>query len=199
MALFNTRRKRFEREAMVHADALYGTAMRLTRNPDSAQDLVQETYLQAFKHFDSLRPDSNLKAWLTRVMTNTFINQYRRKQVRYRSQELYDQDWMNERVGSTWARDAAKRPGQKIVDRFVRDKLNDAVAALPDPYRQVLLLADVEELAYKEVAKTLDIPIGTVMSRLHRARRKLRELLSEYAQIEGEAKVTEFTPRRRQG
>jgi RNA polymerase sigma-70 factor (ECF subfamily) len=184
---------------MVHADALYGTAMRLTRNPDSAQDLVQETFLKAFKHYDSLRPDSNLKAWLTRVLTNTFINQYRRKQVRQRSQELYDPDWMNERVGSNWARDVAKRPGQKVVDRFVRDKLNDAVAALPDPYRQVLLLADVEELAYKEVAETLDIPIGTVMSRLHRARRKLRELLSEFAQQEGEAKVTEFTPRRRQG
>jgi RNA polymerase sigma-70 factor (ECF subfamily) len=199
MALFSTRRQRFEREAMVHADALYGTAMRLTRNPDSAQDLVQETFLKAFKHYDSLRPDSNLKAWLTRVLTNTFINQYRRKQVRQRSQELYDPDWMNERVGSNWARDVAKRPGQKVVDRFVRDKLNDAVAALPDPYRQVLLLADVEELAYKEVAETLDIPIGTVMSRLHRARRKLRELLSEFAQQEGEAKVTEFTPRRRQG
>ena len=199
MALFSTRRQRFERDAMVYADALYGTAMRLTRNPDSAQDLVQETFLKAFKHYDSLRPDSNLKAWLTRVLTNTFINQYRRKQVRQRSQELYDPDWMNERVGSNWAREVAKRPGQKVVDRFVRDKLNDAVAALPDPYRQVLLLADVEELAYKEVAETLDIPIGTVMSRLHRARRKLRELLSEFAQQEGEAKVTEFTPRRRQG
>ena len=199
MAIFETRRRRFEREAMVHADALYGTAMRLTRDPDQAQDLVQETLLKAFKHFDGLRPDSNLKAWLTRVLTNTFINQYRRRKVRHRSQELYDPDWMNDRVGSNWARDAAKRPGQQVIDRFVREKLNSAVAELPEVYRQVLILADVEELAYKEVAETLDIPIGTVMSRLHRARRKLRESLSEFAEVTSETKVTAFTQRRKKG
>lgn len=199
MAIFNTKRRRFEQEAMTHIDALYGTAMRLTRDPDSAEDLVQETLLKAFKHYDSLRPDSNLKAWLTRVLTNTFINQYRRKQVRHRSQELYDPDWMNERVSSNWAHNAAKRPGQQVVDRFIRDKLSEAVAQLPDPYRQVLLLTDVEELAYKEVAEVLDIPIGTVMSRLHRARRKLRTMLSEYAQLDNDGKVTEFVPRRSQG
>lgn len=199
MAIFNTKRRRFEQEAMTHIDALYGTAMRLTRDPDSAEDLVQETLLKAFKHYDSLRPDSNLKAWLTRVLTNTFINQYRRKQVRHRSQELYDPDWMNERVSSNWAHNAAKRPGQQVVDRFIRDKLSEAVAQLPEPYRQVLLLTDVEELAYKEVAEVLDIPIGTVMSRLHRARRKLRTMLSEYAQLDNDGKVTEFVPRRSQG
>jgi len=199
MALFETRRRRFEREAMVHADALYGTAMRLTRDPDQAQDLVQETLLKAFKHFDGLRPDSNLKAWLTRVLTNTFINQYRRRKVRHRSQELYEPDWMNDRVGSNWARDAAKRPGQQVIDRFVREKLNSAVADLPEVYRQVLILADVEELAYKEVAETLEIPIGTVMSRLHRARRKLRESLSEFAEVAAETKVTTFTQRRKKG
>ena len=199
MAIFNTKRRRFEQEAMTHIDALYGTAMRLTRDPDSAEDLVQETLLKAFKHYDSLRPDSNLKAWLTRVLTNTFINQYRRKQVRHRSQELYDPDWMNERVSSNWAHHAAKRPGQQVVDRFIRDKLSEAVAQLPEPYRQVLLLTDVEELAYKEVAEVLDIPIGTVMSRLHRARRKLRTMLSEYAQLDNDGKVTEFVPRRSQG
>ena len=199
MALFETRRRRFEREAMVHADALYGTAMRLTRDPDQAQDLVQETLLKAFKHFDGLRPDSNLKAWLTRVLTNTFINQYRRRKVRHRSQELYEPDWMNDRVGSNWARDAAKRPGQQVIDRFVREKLNSAVADLPEVYRQVLILADVEELAYKEVAETLEIPIGTVMSRLHRARRKLRESLSEFAEVAAETKVTAFTQRRKKG
>ena len=199
MAIFNTKRRRFEQEAMTHIDALYGTAMRLTRDPDSAEDLVQETLLKAFKHYDSLRPDSNLKAWLTRVLTNTFINQYRRKQVRHRSQELYDPDWMNERVSSNWAHNAAKRPGQQVVDRFIRDKLSEAVAQLPEPYRQVLLLTDVEELAYKEVAEVLDIPIGTVMSRLHRARRKLRAMLSEYAQLDNDGKVTEFVPRRSQG
>ena len=199
MAFFKSKRRQFEREALVHVDALYGTAMRLTRNPDSAEDLVQETLLKAFKHYESLRPDSNLKAWLTRVLTNTFINQYRRKQVRHRSQEIHDPDWMNERVSSNWAHNAAKRPGQQVVDRFVRDKLNEAVAQLPEAYRQVLMLTDVEELAYKEVAEILDIPIGTVMSRLHRARRKLRVLLSEFAQLDQESKVTEFTPRRRQG
>ena len=199
MAIFNTKRRRFEQEAMTHIDALYGTAMRLTRDPDSAEDLVQETLLKAFKHYDSLRPDSNLKAWLTRVLTNTFINPYRRKQVRHRSQELYDPDWMNERVSSNWAHNAAKRPGQQVVDRFIRDKLSEAVAQLPEPYRQVLLLTDVEELAYKEVAEVLDIPIGTVMSRLHRARRKLRTMLSEYAQLDNDGKVTEFVPRRSQG
>ena len=199
MAIFSTKRRRFEQEAMTHIDALYGTAMRLTRDPDSAEDLVQETLLKAFKHYDSLRPDSNLKAWLTRVLTNTFINQYRRKQVRHRSQELYDPDWMNERVSSNWAHNAAKRPGQQVVDRFIRDKLSEAVAQLPEPYRQVLLLTDVEELAYKEVAEVLDIPIGTVMSRLHRARRKLRTMLSEYAQLDNDGKVTEFVPRRSQG
>ena len=199
MAIFNTKRRRFEQEAMTHIGALYGTAMRLTRDPDSAEDLVQETLLKAFKHYDSLRPDSNLKAWLTRVLTNTFINQYRRKQVRHRSQELYDPDWMNERVSSNWAHNAAKRPGQQVVDRFIRDKLSEAVKQLPEPYRQVLLLTDVEELAYKEVAEVLDIPIGTVMSRLHRARRKLRTMLSEYAQLDNDGKVTEFVPRRSQG
>ena len=133
------------------------------------------------------------------MLTNTFINQYRRKQVRHRSQELYDPDWMNERVSSNWAHNAAKRPGQQVVDRFIRDKLSEAVAQLPEPYRQVLLLTDVEELAYKEVAEVLDIPIGTVMSRLHRARRKLRTMLSEYAQLDNDGKVTEFVPRRSQG
>jgi RNA polymerase sigma-70 factor (ECF subfamily) len=196
MPLFETRRKRFEREAMVHVDALYGTAMRLTRNPDHAQDLVQDTLLKGFKNFDKLRADSNLKAWLTRVLTNTFINEYRRRKVRHRSQELYDADWMNERVGSAWGREAAKRPGQQVIDRFVRDKLSDAVEQLPEVYRQVLMLADVEEMPYKEVAEALEIPIGTVMSRLHRARRRLRETLSEYAQSFAEAKVTTFSPKR---
>jgi RNA polymerase sigma-70 factor (ECF subfamily) len=199
MAIFQTRRRRFEREAMVHADALYGTAMRLTRDPDQAQDLVQETLLKGFKHFDGLRPDSNLKAWLTRVLTNTFINEYRRRKVRHRSQELYEADWMNDRVGSNWAHDAAKRPGQRVLDRFMREKLNSAVAELPDVYRQVLILADVEELAYKEIAESLEIPIGTVMSRLHRARRQLRDKLSEFAETASETKVTDFSSRRQKG
>ncbi len=199
MARFKTRRQRFEEEAMSHLDSLYGTAMRLTRNPDQAQDLVQETLLKAFKNHERLRPDSNLKAWLTKVLTNTFINQYRKQQVRRRAQETFEPDWMNGRVGSSWGRNSAKRPGQQVVDRFVREELNEAVAELPEAYRQVLILADVEEMAYKEVAETLDVPIGTVMSRLHRARRRLRDKLSEYAEDMGETKVTTFEPRRQKG
>jgi RNA polymerase sigma-70 factor (ECF subfamily) len=199
MAIFSTRRSRFERDVMQHMDSLYGTALRLSRNDATAQDLVQETLLKAFQHYKRLAPDSNLRAWLTRVLTNTYINQYRRRRVAHKAQVLHDPDFMNSRVTSSWANGHARRGDAKLLDRFLGEALHDAVEKLPEAYRDVVLLADVEEMAYKEIADALEIPIGTVMSRLHRGRRLLRVALADYVDTVSDQKVTEFTPKRAQG
>ena len=174
--------RRFEAEALPLLDQLYGGALRMTRNPQDAEDLVQETYLKAYKSFHSFTPGTNLKAWLYRIMTNTFINSYRKNQRRPRTET------MAEITDYQLAQDNSNREARSAeslaLDRLGTQDILDALDSLPDEYREAVYLADVEGLAYKEIAEILDIPSGTVMSRLHRGRTKLRKMLSERVETE---------------
>ena len=175
------RAQRFERDAMPYLDQLYGAAMRLTRNPSDAEDLVQETFLRAFGAFDTFTDGTNLRAWLFRILTNTYINQYRKKQ-RQPFQSSADDlaDWQlheAESHTSTGLRSAE----DEALDRLTDADVVDAMAAIPEDFRLAVYLADVEGFSYKEIAEIMETPIGTVMSRLHRGRKLLRESLRDYA------------------
>lgn len=176
---------RFEEEALPMLDQLYGGALRMTRNPQDAEDLLQETYLKAYKSFKSYRPGTNLKAWLYRIMTNTYINTYRKKQrqpVEAPTEEITDyQLYTTSSHDSTGLESAEVVALENMPDGNITDALNE----LSDDYRMVVYLADVEGLAYKEIAEVMDTPIGTVMSRLHRGRKQLRGLLKDVAREQG--------------
>lgn len=175
----------FEAEALSYMDQLYAAAMRMTRNSADAEDLVQETYAKAFAGRDKFQPGTNLKAWLYRIQTNAFINTYRKKQREpLRSDAETVEDWQIARAAShqsgglASAEDAAL---MAIGDVDVRE----ALAQVPEDFRLAVYLCDVEGFSYKEIAEIMDTPVGTVMSRLHRGRKILRELLSEYAAERG--------------
>lgn len=176
---------RFERDALVYLDPLYSAALRMTKNAQDAEDLVQDTFARAFAAFRQYRPDTNLKAWLYRILTNTFINTYRKKQRQPQQTQSDDiEDWQiaaAESHTSTGLRSAEAEALDQLPDTDVKD----ALAALPEERRMVIYYADVEGLPYKEIASILDIPIGTVMSRLHRGRKQLRGLLEDYARGRG--------------
>ncbi|MBM66234.1 MAG: RNA polymerase subunit sigma-24 [Myxococcales bacterium] len=198
LRIFDTKRRRFEREALEHLNALFGHALRLTRNNEQAEDLVQDTLLKAFKNFDSFKEGTNAKAWLIRILTNTYINGYRRNQVANRALTQHGGGFLNDRVSGSMGKGGAKGMTDAVMDRFIRDELVEAVNELPDNFRDVVILADVEELSYREIADALEIPIGTVMSRLHRGRRLLREALSEFAHSLEDSGLTILDPHRRQ-
>ncbi|GAB3706463.1 sigma-70 family RNA polymerase sigma factor [Nocardiopsis oceani] len=167
------------------ADQLYPTALRMTRNPADAEDLVQETFAKAFANFHQFRAGTNLRAWLYRILTNTFINSYRKKQREPR-QETTDEikDWQ------LAAAEAHTSSGMRSAETEVLDHLPDsdiklALARLPEEFQEVIYLVDIEGFAYKEVAARMGTPLGTVMSRLHRARRQLREMLADYGRERG--------------
>ena len=179
------RRARFERDAMQYLDQLYSGALRMTRNPEDAEDLVQESYARAYSSFHQYKPGTNLRAWLFRILTNTYINIYRKRQRRPQEADGDGlEDWQMARAAehtSTGLRSAEA----EALDYLPDSDVTEALAEISEDFRIPVYLADVEGFAYKEIADILDVPIGTVMSRLHRGRRHLRELLTDYAAERG--------------
>jgi RNA polymerase sigma-70 factor, ECF subfamily len=189
MAAVRQKRNEFERQALVHTDALYGAAYRLTRNARDAEDLVQDSLLRAYKFWDSFQQDSNCKAWLLRIVTNTFINEYQRRK---RSREVLDaataeQDATDGVLVQASAHDK-QAPDQMLLQASVSDDVQRALQSLPDDFRTAVILCDMQGLSYKEIAEIMQTPVGTVMSRLFRGRKLLANALREFAVAEGYVK-----------
>jgi len=177
----------FDRDAMEYAPQLFAAAMRMARNPADAEDLVQETLLKAYRAYASFEEGTNLKAWLYRILTNTYINKYRRDSRRPNETDLADVEdlYLYRRIGSEHSADASRSVEDLVLDGLVEADIKQAVESLPEAFRVPVLLADLEGFSYKEIASILDVPIGTVMSRLHRGRKALQKTLWEYARTRG--------------
>jgi RNA polymerase sigma-70 factor (ECF subfamily) len=181
------RRAEFEEVALPFIDPLFNLALNLTRNRKDAEDLVQETYLRAFRFFDSYQPGTQIKAWLFRILRNTFINRYRAAKIRPDEVDFSKVEATYERIVD----DAFLRgkqppsPESVVMDGVLDEEIQEAMAALPEEYRTVVVMALVEELSYKEISNALAIPMGTVMSRLHRGRKQLQTALLEFVRRKG--------------
>ena len=177
----------FAEQAMEYAQQLYSAAMRMTRNQADAEDLVQEAYLRGFRSFHTFQEGTNLRAWLFRILTNAYINKYRAKQRRPQESDLGDIEelYLYRRLGSMETAAASMSAEEQFLDVFTDDEVKEALENLPDNFRLPVLLADVDGFAYKEIAEMLDIPIGTVMRRLHRGRKAMQRALYDYAKARG--------------
>jgi RNA polymerase sigma-70 factor (ECF subfamily) len=177
----------FERDALQYSRQLYSAAMRMARNPADAEDLVQETFLKAYRAYDTFQEGTNLKAWLYRILTNTYINKYRKESRRPSEVDLGDVEdlYLYRRLGSEDTAEASRTTEDRVLDGLVESDIKTAVEELPENFRIPVLLADLEGFSYKEIAEILDIPIGTVMSRLHRGRKAMQKRLWEFASQRG--------------
>jgi RNA polymerase sigma-70 factor, ECF subfamily len=179
-------RELFEEQAIPFLDQLYGAALRMTRNPADAQDLVQETYVKAYAAFAQFEQGTNLKAWLYRILTNTYINTYRKKQRDpYQGSTSDLEDWQLGTAESATTTTTGRSAEAEAIDHLPDSDVKEALQAIPEDFRMAVYLADVEGFSYQEIADIMKTPVGTVMSRLHRGRRLLRGLLADYARSRG--------------
>jgi RNA polymerase sigma-70 factor (ECF subfamily) len=179
------KRREFETSALQHLDALYGVALKLTRDEQNAKDLVQDTYVRALRFYDRFEWGTNMRAWLLRILTNMFINRYRQAQKEKQLADTFLGTATHDAILSTMAMGQLRDPERRVMDGMLRDALIRAFDELPDEFRMTVVLADVYGFSYKEIAEIIDRPIGTVMSRLHRARRALQEKLLDQAVAAG--------------
>ena len=177
----------FTSDAMQYAPQLFSTALRMTRNRLDAEDLVQETYIKGWRSFHTFQEGTNLRAWLFRIMTNTYINKYNAQKRKGTEVELDDVEelFLYKRLGSIDQSQLSSSAEDQMLDLFTDDEVKNALESLPEDFRIPVLLSDVDGFSYKEIAEMLEIPIGTVMSRLHRGRKAMQKMLYEYARDKG--------------
>ena len=180
-------RENFTNDAMQYAPQLFATALRMTRNRADAEDLVQETFLKGWRAFESYQEGTNLRAWLFRIMTNTFINKYNAQQRRPQESELDEVEelFLFRRMGAFDQSKLNQSAEDQMLELFTDEEVKNAIEELPETFRIPVLLSDVEGFPYKEIAEMLEVPIGTVMSRLHRGRKAMQKMLYEYAKERG--------------
>jgi RNA polymerase sigma-70 factor (ECF subfamily) len=175
----------FEAAAMPFVDSLYNTAFRMTRNAEDAEDLVQESYLKAYKYYDKFQEGTNFKAWLFKILKNTFINNYRRRQQRPPQSDFAEIEDSFETQVSDEVKRRIKSPEEQLLEDVLDEDVQRALDELPTDYRMAVVLADLEGFSYKEIAEILELPVGTVMSRLYRGRKLLEESMLHYARDHG--------------
>lgn len=190
-------RTAFEAAAMPFLDSLYNTAYRLARNAEDAEDLVQETFLKGYRSYAQFTPGTNLKAWLFKILKNTFINEYRRKQAAPRKSDFAEIEDTFESQLAPEAAGQMKNPEQEVLENVFDEDVQRALDRLPADYRMAVLLADIEGFSYREIAEILEIPVGTVMSRLYRGRKLLEEAMLRYAREHGYLREGSEPARRR--